>query len=46
MMEITMSGVLVKGIGSHFGNLRAAKKILPRREKSARMVVTLTLFSQ
>jgi hypothetical protein len=41
---IAMSGTLVSRIGRHFGNPREAKRVLPRREESARMVSDL-LFS-
>ena len=43
-MEITMYGALVSKIGRHFGNLREAKRVLPRREESAQTVSDLLFF--
>ena len=43
-MGITMSGTLVSKTGKHFGNVREAKRVLPRRGELARMVSDL-LFS-
>jgi len=43
-VEKTMSGVLVRRIGRRFGNLREAKRVSPRQEKSARMVSDLLLL--
>lgn len=40
-MGITMSGALVSKIGRHFGNIREAKRVLPRREESAQTVSDL-----
>ena len=41
-MGIAMSGALVNKIGRHFGNLREAKRVLPKQEESARMVSDLS----
>lgn len=41
-MGIAMFGALVSKIGRHFGNLREAKGVLPKQEKSARTVSDLS----
>ena len=42
-MGITMSGVLVKRIGRHFGNLKEARRVLSKQEELAQTVSDLDL---